>query len=160
MMVFCQNFIFPKKKATEVVWSLIWNLQLRKKNDKRRGKKYFWWNVRFAWNFANSARFKHGLSGGFWVGPAQSKVLKINFFDFSCWASSTPWGQFFRRSNLLVVWSSCATIHFQLFDIWWSSLDKINDFRAISRMVFFRFGEIINIMILSFVKKKNFLTFF
>ena len=32
------------------------------------------------------------LSGGFWVRPAQSKVVKINLFDFSYWASSTPWG--------------------------------------------------------------------
>ena len=35
----------------------------------------------------------------------------------------------------------------------------MNDFKAISRIVFFRFGEIINIMILSFVKK-NFFDFF
>ena len=33
-----------------------------------------------------------GLSGGFWVRPAQSKVVKIFFFYFSYWASSTPWG--------------------------------------------------------------------
>ena len=33
-----------------------------------------------------------GLSGGFWAGPAQTKVVKMKFFDFSYWASSTPWG--------------------------------------------------------------------
>ena len=32
------------------------------------------------------------LSEGFWAGPAMSKVVKIYFFDFSYWASSTPWG--------------------------------------------------------------------
>ena len=78
--------------------------------------------------------------------------------DFSYWSKSCP-----ELSNQVLsfseVWSSCATTRFQLFDIWWSSLDKINDFKAISRLVFFRFGEIINIMMLSFVKK-FFLTFF
>ena len=32
------------------------------------------------------------LSGGFWVRQAQREVVKIKFFDFSYWASSTPWG--------------------------------------------------------------------
>ena len=33
-----------------------------------------------------------GLSGPFWVRQAQREVVKIFFFDFSYWASSTPWG--------------------------------------------------------------------
>ena len=32
------------------------------------------------------------LSGRFWARPAQSKVVKMKFLDFSYWASSTPWG--------------------------------------------------------------------
>ena len=32
------------------------------------------------------------LSGGFWVRPAQRKVVKIKKKYFSYWASSTPWG--------------------------------------------------------------------
>ena len=32
------------------------------------------------------------LSKGFWAGQAQTKVVKIKKFDFSYWASSTPWG--------------------------------------------------------------------
>ena len=42
---------------------------------------------------------------------------------------------------------------FQIFDIWWSSLDIMDDFKLISRTVIFRLGEINNIMIFSFVKK-------
>ena len=36
--------------------------------------------------------------------------------------------QFFSLSNLLIVLKTCPAIHFQLFDIWWSSLDVINVF--------------------------------
>ena len=43
--------------------------------------------------------------------------------------------------------------------IWWSSLDKINDFKAISRIVFFRFGEI-NKSLFWVFSKKNFFNFF
>ena len=71
----------------------------------------------------------------------------------SYWASSTPWGHVlslktFCQNPVLswairyIVSSLCAMICFQLFDIWWSSLDTINDFKAISRIVFFCFGEI------------------
>ena len=40
-----------------------------------------------------------------------------------------------------------------IFDIWWSSLDIMDDFKLISRTVIFHLGEINNIMIFSFVKK-------
>ena len=145
------------------------------RNRQRDRKKY----VMISWGFVISAVQNNSLSGGFWVRPAQRKVVKIRKFDFSYWASSTPWGHVlslktfcrnpvlswairysvFQKVKFTSIWSSCATIRFQLFDIWWSCLDKENYFKAISRMVFFRFGEIINIMILSFVKK-NFFDFF
>ena len=41
---------------------------------------------------------------------------------------------------------------FQIFDIWWSSLDITDDFKLISRTVIFRLSEINNIMFFSFVK--------
>ena len=58
-----------------------------------------------------------------------------------------PWAeqsgtQIFSLSNLLVVSSSCAALFFQHFDIWWSTLGIIDNFKAISRTVFFHFGEI------------------
>ena len=90
------------------------------------------------------------LEDMFWVYKLFAEILS--------WAEQSG-TQFFSLSNLLIVSKTCLAICIQLFDIWWSSLDIINDFKAISRMVFFRFGEIINIMILSFVKK-FFLTFF
>ena len=34
----------------------------------------------------------HPLSGGFWAGPAQSKVVKMKKKNFTYWASSSPWG--------------------------------------------------------------------
>ena len=40
----------------------------------------------------NFTFWNYNLSGGFWVRPAQRKVVKIKNFDFSYWASSTPWG--------------------------------------------------------------------
>ena len=46
--------------------------------------------------FCNLHELKHLtraiLSGGFWVRPAQREVVKIKNFDFSYWASGTPWG--------------------------------------------------------------------
>ena len=39
-----------------------------------------------------TANLNFGLSGGFWVRPAQREVVKIKRFDFSYWASCTPWG--------------------------------------------------------------------
>ena len=80
----------------------------------------------------------------FWYYKLFAKILS--------WAEQSD-SQFYSLSDLLLVSSLCTAIPFQLFDIWWLSLDKMNDFKAISRIVFFRFGEIINIMILSFVKK-------
>ena len=48
-----------------------------------------------------------------------------------------------------------------IFDIWWSSLDIINDFKAIFRMEFFRFGEINKSLFWVFSKKIfNFLGLF
>ena len=90
---------------------------------------------------------------------AQDMFQKKLFTEILPWAEQSC-TQFFRRSNLLVVSSSCAAIHFQLFDIWWSSLDKVNDFKAVCRIAFFRFGEINSIMILSFIKKIFFQLFF
>ena len=55
----------------------------------------------------------------FWVYKLFAEILS--------WAEQSS-TQFFRRSNLLVVSSSCAALCFQLFDIWWSSLDIIIDF--------------------------------
>ena len=64
------------------------------------------------------------------------------FAEILSWAEQSG-TQFFRRSNSLVVSSLCAAICFQLFDIWWSSLDKTNDFQAISRIAFYRYEQII-----------------
>ena len=41
------------------------------------------------WNFLYWE--KVALSGGFWVRQAQREVVKMKFFHFSYWASSTPW---------------------------------------------------------------------
>ena len=103
------------------------------------------------------------------------EVVKIKNPDFSYWAWSTPWGHVLSLKtfcrNPVLSWairysvfqpvkfvtslSSCAALCFQLFDIWWSSLDKMNDFKAISRMAFFRFGEI-NRSLFWVFSKKNF----
>ena len=87
-----------------------------------------------------------------------SKVVKIKFLDFSYWASSTPWGHVLSLKTFcwnpvlswairysvfqLIVVKTCLGIRFQLFIICWSSLDIINYFKAISRIVFFHLGEI------------------
>ena len=49
-------------------------------------------------------------------------------------------------------WQLGAFTYFQIFDIWWSSLDIMDDFKLISRTAIFHLGEINNIMIFSFVK--------
>ena len=103
------------------------------------------------------------LSDPFWVRQAQREVVKIKkilifptglqvhledmFWVYKLFAEILSWAeqsgtQFFRRSNLLVVSSSCAALFFQHFDIWWWSLNILNDFKAISKTGFFRFGEI------------------
>ena len=55
------------------------------------------------------------LSGGFWAGPAQSKVVKMKFLDFSYWASSTPWGHVLSLKtfcrNPVLIW----TIRYSVF---------------------------------------------
>ena len=124
--------------------------------------------------------FISNLSSELGATQAQREVVKIKKFDFSYWAWSTPWGhvlslksfcwklswaeqsgtQFFSLSNLLVVSSSCAALCFQLFDIWWSTLDILNDFKAISRIGFFRFGEIKTSLFWVLSKKIFFLIFF
>ena len=43
--------------------------------------------------------FCYSLSGGFWVRPAQRKVVKVNFSDISYRASSTPWGHVLSLKN-------------------------------------------------------------
>ena len=117
------------------------------------------------------------LSGHF---SARREVVKIQNPDFFYWAWSTPWGyvlsqiffveilswaeqwgiQFFSLSNLQIISKTCLAIRFQLFDIWWSNLDISNDFKAISRIIFFRFGEIKQSLFWVFSKKCIFSSFF
>ena len=108
----------------------------------------------------------------------QSSKNKKNIY-FSYWAWSTPWRHVLSLKtfcqNPALSWAIsysvfqpvkftssfefvCGTL-FSTFDIWWSSLDISNDFKAISRIVFFRFGEINKSWILNF-EKKIFLIFF
>ena len=56
-------------------------------------------------------------------------------------------------SNLLIVSKSGPANSIKILDIWWVTLDKMDNFKLNSRMVFFRF------IIVSFVKK-IFLNFF
>ena len=67
-------------------------------------------------------------------------VLKL-FVKFLSWAEQSG-TQFFRLSNLLLVYKSGPANSIQIFDIWWLSLDINDDFKLISRTSFFRFGEI------------------
>ena len=72
--------------------------------------------------------------------------LKDMFWVEKVFAEILPWAeqsgtQFFSLSNLLVILSLCAALFFQLFDIWWSSLDILNDLKAISKIGFFHFGK-------------------
>ena len=115
------------------------------------------------------------LSGKFYVRQAQTEVVKIkksgffllglkntlrtcfdtiNFLPKSC--PELRYSVFQPAKFTILVLSSCAAISFQLFDIRWSNLDKIDDFNPISRTVFFRFGEINKSLFLVFSKKKNF----
>ena len=100
-------------------------------------------------------------------------------YFFYYWAWSTPWGHVlslktFRQIPALS-WAISNSVFqpvkftstlqkllatfFQILDIWWSSLDIRDDFKLISRTAIFRFCEINNIMIFSFVKKKFFSLF-
>ena len=49
---------------------------------------------------------------------------------------------------------------FQILDIWWSSLDIVDDFKFISRTAFFHFGEIKENHDFEFCQKTFFLIFF
>ena len=101
------------------------------------------------------------FSGGFSVRQEQRKVVEnkksgffllslkytlrtcfdtINFLPKSC--PELRYSVFQPVKFTILVLSSCVAISFQLFDIRWSNLDKIDDFNPISRTVFFRFGEI------------------
>ena len=102
------------------------------------------------------------LSGESSASRAKSDLVKIQNLFFSYWAWSSPWGHVlslktfrqipvlswairysvFQPVNSLIVSKTGLAIRIQLFDIWWSSLDINNDFKAISRTAFFRFGEI------------------
>ena len=100
-------------------------------------------------------------------------------YFFFYWAWSTPWGHVLSLKTFCQIpamrWAISNSVFqpvkftstlqkllatfFQIFDIWWSSLDIMDDLKLISRTVIFRLGEINNIMIFSYVKK-NFLNFF
>ena len=90
--------------------------------------------------------FFSSLSGQFSARQAWRHVLSLKRFKRFCWNPVLSWEIKYSVFQPIKFVSSfqklCLTIHFQFFDIWWSSLDIINDFKAISRMVFFRFGEI------------------
>ena len=88
-----------------------------------------------------STRLEVHLDILFWVQKVSAEIL--------AWAKQSG-TQFFSVSNLLIVSKTWLAIRFQFFDIWWSSLDMINDFKAISRIVFFCFGEINRSFFLSF----------
>ena len=69
----------------------------------------------------------------FWVYKNCAKIL--------CWAEQSG-TQFFSLSNLLVFLTLFEALCLHLSDIWWSSLDILDDFKLISRTVFFCLGEI------------------
>ena len=76
-------------------------------------------------------------------------VKSYNFLSNSC-----P-----ELSNQLLSFSASKSgpaTSIQILDTWWSSLDIMNDFKLISRMAFFRFGEINKSLfwVLSIFKKK------
>ena len=102
---------------------------------------------------------------------------KIKNPDFSYWAWSTPWGHVLSLKsfcwNPVLSWAIrysvfqlvkffssfefiCRTM-FSNFDIWWSSLDIINDFLAIFRIAFFHFSEICEIKQSLFYVFQNFI---
>ena len=119
----------------------------------------FWKILFFKWSFFSQA----GLEGS-------GKNPKSGFFY---WAWITPWGHVlslktfrqipalswairysvFQPAKFASTLQKLLATFFQIFDIWWSILDIMDDFKLISRMVIFHLGEINNIMILGFVKK-------
>ena len=91
--------------------------------------------LRGKWYKSKIRIFPTGLEGATW-----GHVLSLKTF---CRILVLGWGMpIFSWPNLLVVFKMCAAICFQLFDIWLSSLDIINDFKPISRIAFFHFCEI------------------
>ena len=83
----------------------------------------------------------------FWYYKLFAKILS--------WAEQSD----SQLSDLLLVSSLCTAIPFQLFDIWWSSFDLINYFKAISSLGFFHFGEINRSLFWIFSKKPFFIFF-
>ena len=81
-----------------------------------------------------------------WAKQAQREVVKITNLDFSYWAWITPWGHILSLKNfrqiLVMSWAIRPANLIQILDIWWSSLDIMDDFRVIFRMAFFCFSEI------------------
>ena len=121
--------------------------------------QYFWERIKKTHICRDVISYFGLLSSEFWARLSQREVVKIKNLDFSYWTWSTPWGHdlslktffpksctelsnqvlsFFSLSNLLVVSSSCAALFFQYFDIWWSSLDIMDDCKLISRTETFR----------------------
>ena len=100
-----------------------------------------------------------GKKNFFWFFLLGLKYTLRTCFEFKNFAEILSWAeqsgtQVFSLSNLVLVSDSCAAIPFQLFDIWWSSLDIINYFKAISSIGFFCFGEINRSLFWIFQKKK------
>ena len=113
-----------------------------------------------------------------WTGKIGSG--KNTKYVFSYWPWSTPWGHVlslktfhqipalswairysvFQPVKFTNTLQKLLATFFQIFYIWWSSLDIMGDFKHISSTVIFRLGEINNIMFFSFVKKNFFFTFF
>ena len=144
LLFFCKNAKKPLKILI-MVYSFLFKWRIFRRPSKigsGKSTKYIF--------FLLSPGLEVHLEDMFWIYKLFAEILS--------WAEQSG-TQFFRGSNLLLVWSSCATIRFQLFDIWWSSLDKMNDFKAISRIVFFRFGEI-NKSWFWVLSKKFFFNFF
>ena len=93
-----------------------------------------------------------------WRSPWRYVVSLKTFVKFLSWDEKSG-TQFFRSSNLPVDYKSGQTTSIQIIDIWWSSLVIMDDFKLISRPVFFRLGEI-NKSWFWVLSKKFFLNFF
>ena len=112
------------------VWSKIFDLI----------QKYWMWSKKF-----NAANFIFELADGIGI-KTFCQILVLS------WAEQSG-TQFFSLSNFPIVYKSGSAISIQILDIWWATLDIMDDFKLISRMMYFRFGEIKKHIILSFVKK-------
>ena len=100
------------------------------------------------------------------------------FFSYCAW--STPWGHVLSLKTICqipaLIWAISYSVFqpvkfastlqkllatfFQILDIWWSSLDIMDDFKLISRTAIFRFGEINKSWFWVYSKKCFFLFFF